>query len=100
LKNLKNLSRSPKGVKNVKMENMDFENKLVYQYMPSYYNKLTKKERIFFKFLFDDPNNVYVKAVRDFNYGSLTIEQIKNCIKIANTQDNFLQKLNKKYTKN
>ena len=77
---------------------MEFETSLVYTYLPNYYNRMTLKERIIFKVLFDDPNNHIVESVRNLEAYGLTDNQINLCIKIADIQDRFLDKLDMKYS--
>ena len=76
---------------------MNFETSLVYSYLPSYYNRISLKERVIFKVLFDDPNNHIVESVRNLESCGLSDHQVHLAIKIADIQDRFLDKLDMKY---
>ena len=76
---------------------MNFETEFPYRYVPDYYNRMTLKEKIIFKVLFDDPNCAIIEAVRDLNPGNLSEHQIATAIKIAELQDSFLEKLDRRY---
>ena len=68
--------------------------------MPQYYSKLTKPEKQLFIELFDNPLNKYVENIRKLEPSGLFLEEslAKLSIRLSDTQDRFLDKLDMKYS--
>jgi len=68
-------------------------------YIPQYYSKLTRSEKLLFVDLFDNSLNKYVEAIRKMEPDGLFLEDslAKMSIQLSNLQDRFLDKLDMKY---